>query len=89
MRNLKVQSSIFFLREAFSSLIFLYQRTFSPDHGPYSEFFGNARCRFFPSCSEYTRQALSQYGLFAGVVFSVKRIIKCGPWHKGGYDPLK
>lgn len=69
--------------------IVLYQKIFSPDHGMFASAFGNTRCRFFPSCSEYTLRALSQYGLFKGAVLSVKRILRCGPWSAGGYDPVK
>ncbi len=89
MWNLSVQSIAYFLRSSLAGLIFLYQRTLSPDHGLGREIFGNFRCRFFPSCSQYTLSALSQYGLLRGVVVSLKRIVRCGPWNKGGYDPIK
>jgi len=45
-------------------------------------------CRFTPTCSEYTLQALKKYGFFKGLGLGVKRILKCHPWHPGGYDPL-
>ena len=46
-------------------------------------------CRFYPTCSEYSLQALEKYGALKGGYLSIKRILKCNPLHKGGYDPLK
>ena len=46
-------------------------------------------CRFYPTCSQYTKQALEKYGFFKGTWLGVKRIIKCHPFNPGGYDPLK
>ena len=45
-----------------------------------------ARCRFYPSCSEYTREALAQAGFWKGLSLSGKRILKCHPWNPGGVD---
>ena len=47
-----------------------------------------AVCRFYPTCSEYTKQAIIKYGLFKGLKLGGKRICKCHPWHEGGYDPV-
>lgn len=47
-----------------------------------------ASCRFVPSCSEYTVQALKKYGPFKGLWLSVKRIIRCHPWGGSGFDPV-
>lgn len=46
-------------------------------------------CRFYPTCSEYTRQAIIKYGAFKGSWIGLKRILRCHPFSKGGYDPLK
>jgi uncharacterized protein len=74
------------MRIIIAALLFLYQKTISPDHGVF--FWSSRRCRFFPSCSEYAKQALRQYGLLRGGVLSAARIISCGPWSAGGYAPL-
>ena len=48
-----------------------------------------SRCRFYPTCSEYTKQAIMKYGFFKGSWLGLKRIVKCHPLNEGGYDPLK
>ena len=45
-------------------------------------------CRFTPTCSEYALEAVKRYGPWKGMWLSLKRIAKCHPFHKGGYDPL-
>ncbi len=45
-------------------------------------------CRFIPTCSEYALLALEKYGVLKGSLLAIKRILKCHPFHKGGYDPL-
>lgn len=47
------------------------------------------KCKFYPSCSEYTRQAIKKYGALKGSILGIKRILKCNPFSKGGYDPVK
>jgi len=46
-------------------------------------------CRFYPTCSQYAIEAFKKYGLFKGMYLSIKRVLKCHPFHPGGYDPLK
>jgi putative membrane protein insertion efficiency factor len=45
-------------------------------------------CRFQPTCSHYSREAFLQHGFWRGCVYSFLRILRCHPWHKGGYDPV-
>ena len=45
-------------------------------------------CRFTPTCSQYAKQAITKHGAFKGSYLSVKRLFKCHPFHKGGYDPV-
>ena len=66
----------------------LYQKTLSFDHGIIGKVFGERFCRFYPSCSEYSYQAIERYGIFRGSWIGCKRIIRCHPWNDGGYDPL-
>ena len=49
----------------------------------------NIRCKYYPTCSEYTKQAIEKYGALKGIFLGLIRIIKCNPFSKGGYDPLK
>ncbi len=67
----------------------IYQKTLSPDHGVLKNFLITAKCRFYPTCSEYTYEAIEKYGVFKGFLKGANRIKKCHPWHKGGYDPVK
>lgn len=45
-------------------------------------------CRFVPTCSEYALLAVEKYGVVRGIIKAVKRILKCHPFHPGGYDPI-
>ena len=47
------------------------------------------RCKFYPTCSEYTKQAIKEYGPIKGTCAGIKRICRCNPFSKGGYDPVK
>lgn len=49
----------------------------------------NIKCKFYPTCSEYTKQAIEKYGAIKGVRLGIYRILRCNPFSKGGYDPLK
>jgi putative membrane protein insertion efficiency factor len=52
-----------------------------------SPLLGN-RCRFFPSCSDFTMEALQKHGVFKGCWLGLRRVGRCHPWHPGGYDPV-
>ncbi|MCH8748790.1 membrane protein insertion efficiency factor YidD [Patescibacteria group bacterium] len=78
--------SAWFLKLA-ASAIRLYQRTISPDHGLLRLAFPSGVCRFSPTCSEYTVQALQQHR-WLGVILGLKRVARCHPWSDGGYDPV-
>lgn len=47
------------------------------------------KCKFYPTCSEYMKQAIIKHGSFKGVFMGIKRILRCNPFSKGGYDPVK
>ena len=63
------------------NLIDIYKYLISP-------LLGN-NCRFLPTCSEYTKDSIVKFGLVKGCWLGLKRILKCHPWGKGGYDPIK
>ena len=48
-----------------------------------------AKCRFYPTCSQYALEAVTKYGAIKGSFLTVKRLLKCHPFHPGGYDPLE
>lgn len=52
-----------------------------------SPWIGN-QCRFYPTCSHYSEEALLRYGFFIGTYLTLRRLIKCHPWHEGGLDPV-
>lgn len=52
-------------------------------------FLNESACRFTPTCSEYTYEAVKKYGSAKGIITGLKRIVRCHPWSKGGYDPVK
>jgi putative membrane protein insertion efficiency factor len=63
-------------------IIRLYQRWISPLKTMPS-------CRFYPTCSQYAIDAVGRYGVIKGGFMALKRILKCHPFHPGGYDPVK
>jgi hypothetical protein len=61
-------------------LIRAYQLTLSP-------LLGN-RCRYYPTCSAYAREAIDKYGFLRGTSLGIRRLLKCHPFHAGGIDPV-
>ena len=61
-------------------LIRFYQKFISPMFP--------AKCRCYPTCSQYTLEAIKEYGAMKGTYLGIKRILKCHPFHEGGYDPI-
>ena len=61
-------------------LIRAYQATLSPLLG--------AHCRFHPTCSQYTYEAITKYGALKGTAIGVRRLLRCHPFHAGGFDPV-
>lgn len=53
-----------------------------------SPLLGAGKCRFYPTCSHYTAEAFERYGFFYGIQLALHRILRCGPWSSGGYDPV-
>ena len=72
------------MRKLIISLINLYQKGISPMISS-----KNIHCKFYPTCSEYTKQAIEKYGAVKGTILGIHRILRCNPFSKGGYDPLK
>ncbi|MFC2071289.1 membrane protein insertion efficiency factor YidD [Chloroflexota bacterium] len=68
------------MKEFALGLIRLYQLTLSQVRP--------SACRFFPTCSQYTYEAITRHGVAKGVWLGVRRITRCHPYHSGGYDPV-
>jgi putative membrane protein insertion efficiency factor len=77
VKNSKIKQVLIF---PFVFLVRFYQIVISP--------LTPATCRYEPTCSTYTLQALKKHGLFKGGWLSLKRIASCNPWGKTGYDPV-
>jgi len=68
------------LKRLLLGIISLYQRFVSPFFPP--------RCRFYPTCSQYGAEAISKYGPFKGGYLALRRVLRCHPFHPGGFDPV-
>jgi putative membrane protein insertion efficiency factor len=68
------------MRAILVSFLRSYQYLFRPMLG--------ANCRFAPSCSDYAIEAIDKYGAFKGAMLAVRRVLRCHPYHSGGYDPV-
>ena len=69
------------LRALATALIRLYQWLVSPMLG--------ARCKYYPTCSEYAAQAVGRFGILRGAVLAGWRLLRCNPWSRGGFDPVE
>lgn len=67
------------IKSLFLGLIKFYQYFISPLKAP--------SCRFTPSCSQYASEVITKHGALRGIWLSIKRVLRCNPWHPGGYDP--
>lgn len=65
----------------------VYQRTLSPDHGIFSQVTPYG-CKFYPTCSAYTHQAVAKHGVISGMGLGLKRILRCRPFSAGGIDEV-
>ncbi len=72
------------MKKFFIFLIDLYKKYISPIFHKLGY-----DCKYYPTCSVYTKQAIEKYGIIKGGFLGLKRILKCNPFSKGGYDPLK
>lgn len=70
----------------FILLIEGYQATFSPDHGVFKKLFPYGYCKYEPTCSQYTKEALQKHGVLKGWLLGIWRILRCNPCSKGGVD---
>lgn len=68
------------IKKLLVGVIIFYQRYLSP--------IKSRSCRFYPTCSDYAIQAINKYGILKGLVKAGIRILKCNPFHPGGYDPV-
>ncbi|MFQ5455775.1 MAG: membrane protein insertion efficiency factor YidD [Nitrospirota bacterium] len=69
------------MKKIFISIINLYQLCVSPLSSPV--------CRYIPTCSVYAKDAIERYGLIKGLFLTILRLLRCHPFHPGGYDPVK
>ncbi len=72
------------MKKIFIFLIKGYQKIISPIFN-----YLGVNCKYYPSCSNYMMQAIQKYGCIKGIYLGIKRLLRCHPFAKGGYDPLK
>ena len=65
------------MKKLLLKLIDLYQKT---------PLFSHSKCKYYPTCSNYSKEAITNYGALKGTLLSIKRILKCNPFSKGGID---
>ncbi|HLB51924.1 MAG TPA: membrane protein insertion efficiency factor YidD [Patescibacteria group bacterium] len=71
------------MKKLILNLLTFYKKNLSPGR------FGIKICRYEPSCSRYTFEAINKYGVFKGGLMGLWRVLRCNPFSKGGYDPVK
>ena len=76
------------LLRVIDSSILVYQKTLSPDHSVLKGVFPQGVCRYHPTCSQYARDAIKVHG-WRGLGMASRRIARCHPYAKGGYDPVR
>ncbi|MBI2670277.1 MAG: membrane protein insertion efficiency factor YidD [Candidatus Yanofskybacteria bacterium] len=76
------------MTKIFLKIIRFYQATISPDHG-FIFAGGSMRCRFYPSCSQYTYEAIERWGVVKGVLKGLARILRCNPLSRGGIYEIR
>ncbi|MEK6264545.1 MAG: membrane protein insertion efficiency factor YidD [Clostridium sp.] len=69
------------MKKIFILGIKLYRKYISPIKRPC--------CIFYPTCSQYTLEAIEKYGALKGSIMGIRRILRCHPFNKGGFDPVK
>lgn len=69
------------MKKILLSIIRFYQCSISP-------LMGEGKCKFYPTCSQYTKEAIEIHGAFKGLFMGIWRILRCNPFSKGGYDPV-
>ncbi len=69
------------MRQAIIGFLLFYKRCISP--------LLPSACRFYPTCSDYMREAVEKHGAFRGVWMGLRRLSRCHPFHAGGFDPVK
>ena len=76
------------MRKLLIKIIRIYQISLSPDHGWFKARWPNGYCRFYPSCSQYTLEAINTHGSIKGIYLGVKRIARCNPFTEPSVDPV-
>lgn len=81
MRAVKANGNIAVAKRIILKILHLYRKYLSPLKGA-------ASCRFYPTCSQYAVEAVTRYGACKGGWMAFRRVLRCHPFHPGGYDPV-